>query len=153
MEYESKLILYLSGPDIRSLCSPAREIAPKFYTYPYNKVAEEGDTVVFQCAAKGLPAPWATWDKDGVVITPSCRITIKEKDEIFRILEIDDVNSEDVGLYRVTLENDYGRAEATARLEVISQKGKFYASGRSYSASPRKSLPYKRSMYSLPRQD
>ncbi|XP_013147395.1 PREDICTED: muscle M-line assembly protein unc-89-like isoform X2 [Papilio polytes] len=141
------------GPDIRSLCSPAREITPKFYTYPYNKVAEEGDTVVFQCAAKGLPAPWATWDKDGVVITPSCRITIKEKDEIFRILEIEEVNSEDVGLYRVTLENDYGRAEATARLEVISQKGKFYASGRSYSASPRKSLPYKRSMYSLPRQD
>ncbi|KPJ09076.1 Muscle M-line assembly protein unc-89 [Papilio machaon] len=141
------------GPDLRSLCSPAREIAPKFYTYPYNKVAEEGDTVVFQCAAKGLPAPWATWDKDGVVITPSSRITIKEKDEIFRILEIDEVNSEDVGLYRVTLENDYGRAEATARLDVISQKGKFYASGRSYSASPRKSLPYKRSIYSLPRQD
>ncbi|CAG5003249.1 unnamed protein product [Parnassius apollo] len=96
------------GPDMRSLCSPAREVAPKFYTYPFNKVAEEGDTVVFQCAVKGLPAPWTTWDKDGVVITPSSRINIKEKDEILRILEIEEVTSEDVGLYRVTLENDYG---------------------------------------------
>ncbi|CAK1588427.1 unnamed protein product [Parnassius mnemosyne] len=142
------------GPDMRSLCSPAREVAPKFYTYPFNKVAEEGDTVVFQCAVKGLPAPWITWDKDGVVITPSSRITIKEKDEILRILEIEEVTSEDVGLYRVTLENDYGRAEASARLEVISQRGKFYAGGRSYSASPRRSLSYRRSRYSpLPRQD
>ncbi|XP_068630255.1 uncharacterized protein [Battus philenor] len=141
------------GPDMRCLVSPARETAPKFYTYPFNKVAEEGDTVVFQCAVRGLPAPWATWDKDGIVITPSSRITIKEKDELLRILEIEEVNSEDVGLYRVTLENDYGRAEASARLEVISQKGKFYTGSRSYSASPKRSTSYRRSMCSLPRQD
>ncbi|CAH2253089.1 jg14079, partial [Pararge aegeria aegeria] len=114
------------GPDLRRLCSPSREIAPKFYTYPYNKVVEEGDTVVFQCAVKGLPPPWASWDKDGIIITPTARISVREKDDMFRILEIEQVTVEDVGLYRVTLENDYGRAEASARLEVISQTGKFY---------------------------
>ncbi|CAH2103686.1 unnamed protein product [Euphydryas editha] len=132
------------GPEPRRLCSPSREIAPKFYTYPFNRVAEEGDTVVFQCAVKGLPQPWATWDKDGIIITPSARITIKEKDEMLRILEIEQVTIEDVGLYRISLENDYGRAEASARLEVITQKGKFYGSTRSFSVSPRKTLPYRR---------
>ncbi|KAM3969006.1 uncharacterized protein ACR2FA_003089 isoform 2-T2 [Aphomia sociella] len=133
------------GPDPRRLCSsPSRQMAPKFYTYPFNKVVEEGDHVVFQCAVKGLPAPWATWDKDGVIITPSSRITIREKDEILRILEIEQVTIEDVGLYRITLENDFGRAEASARLEVITQKGKFYAGVRSCSASPRKSFSYRR---------
>lgn len=140
------------GPDPRRLCSPSRQMPPKFYTYPFNKVVEEGDHVVFQCAVKGLPAPWATWDKDGVIITPSSRISIREKDEILRILEIEEVTIEDVGIYRVTLENDYGRVEASARLEVITQKGKFYAGIRAYSASPRKSLPYRRRLSSS-RQD
>ncbi|VVC98459.1 unnamed protein product, partial [Leptidea sinapis] len=86
----------------------------------------EGDTVVFQCAVAGLPPPWATWDKDGLIIIPSSRITIKEKDEMLRILQIEQVSIDDVGLYRISLENEYGRAEASARLEVISHKGKFY---------------------------
>ncbi|XP_072930915.1 uncharacterized protein [Epargyreus clarus] len=140
------------GPDARRLCSPSREIAPKFYTYPFNKVVEEGERVVFKCAVKGLPNPWATWDKDGIVITPTSRITIREKDEILRILEIEEVTIEDVGLYRITLENDYGRAEASARLEVITHKGKFYGGIRSASASPRRTL-YRRRTPSTSRQD
>ncbi|XP_023937954.2 uncharacterized protein LOC112045836 isoform X2 [Bicyclus anynana] len=140
------------GPDLRRLGSPSREIAPKFYTYPYNKVVEEGDTVVFQCAVKGLPPPWATWDKDGIIITPTARISIREKDDMFRILEIEQVTVEDVGLYRVTLENDYGRAEASARLDVISQTGKFHGS-RSYSVSPRRCQSYRRRTPSLTRYD
>lgn len=108
--------------------------------------------MVFQCAVRGLPPPWATWDKDGIIITPTSRISIREKDDMFRILEIEQVSIEDVGLYRVTLENDYGRAEASARLEVITQMGKFYGS-RSYSVSPRKCLSYRRRTPSITRQD
>lgn len=119
-------------------------MAPSFYTYPFNKVVEEGDPVSFQCAVKGQPVPWATWDKDGMIITPSARISLKEKDEILRILEIEEVTIEDVGIYRITIENEYGRAEAMARLEVITRKGKFYGGVRAYSASPRKSLSYRR---------
>ena len=93
---------------------------PKFYAVPHNRVAEEGETVRFQCAVAGHPVPWSTWDKDGVTVTSSARITIKEKDDV-RILEIAEVTAEDAGLYRVTLENDVGRTEATARLEIISE--------------------------------
>lgn len=115
-----------------------RQSAPRFYTYPFNKVVEPGERVVFQCAVQGLPAPWATWDKDGVIITPSSRITVREKDDVLRILEIEDVGVEDVGLYRVSVENELGRAEAAARLEVITPAGRFHAGVRAYSPAPRR---------------
>lgn len=55
-------------------------------------------------------------------MTPSSRITIKEHDED-RILQITDVTVEDAGLYKVTVDNEVGRVEATARLEVIKLRG------------------------------
>ena len=81
---------------------------------------EEGATVRFQCAIAGHPTPWVTWDKDGLILTPTRRLTIKEKDDL-RVVEISDVTLEDAGLYRVTLENDVGRVEASARLDVIGE--------------------------------
>lgn len=98
-----------------------RFAAPKFYSVPHNRVCEEGETVRFQCAIAGHPTPWSTWDKDGVIVTPSTRFTIKERDDM-RYLEIEEVCFEDAGLYRITLENDYGRIEATARLDIIKSR-------------------------------
>lgn len=98
-----------------------RFAAPKFYSVPHNRVCEEGETVRFQCAIAGHPIPWSTWDKDGIIVTPSTRYTIKERDDM-RYLEIEEVCFEDAGLYRITLENDYGRIEATARLDIIKSK-------------------------------
>ncbi|CAB3388044.1 Hypothetical predicted protein [Cloeon dipterum] len=90
---------------------------PKFYAIPHNKVVEEGATVRFQCAIAGHPTPLVTWDTDGLILTPSRRLTIKERDDL-RIVGISEVSVEDAGLNRVTLEND-GRVEASARLDVI----------------------------------
>ncbi|KAJ8898111.1 hypothetical protein PR048_003471 [Dryococelus australis] len=99
-----------------------RLAAPKFYAVPHNRVAEEGETVRLQCAVAGHPAPWTSWDKDGQTVTPSARLTLAEKDDL-RVLQIDEVTPEDAGLYRVTLENEVGRVEASARLEVIGYPG------------------------------
>ncbi|CAB3387543.1 Hypothetical predicted protein [Cloeon dipterum] len=100
---------------------------PKLYAIPHNKVVEEGATVRLQCAIAGHPTPWVIWDTDGLILTPSRRLTIKEKDDL-RIVEISEVSVEDAGLYRVTLENDVGRVEAIARLdssiEELCQKDK-----------------------------
>lgn len=92
---------------------------PKFYAVPHNRLVQEGETVRFQCAVVGHPTPWVRWDKNGSIVTPSARISIKERDDV-KILEIVDVMREDAALYRVTAENDFGRIEASARLEVIS---------------------------------
>ncbi|XP_039287324.1 LOW QUALITY PROTEIN: muscle M-line assembly protein unc-89 [Nilaparvata lugens] len=108
--------------------------SPKFYAVPHNKVAQEGDTVKLQCSAAGHPNPWSSWDKDGHIVTPSARLTLLEQDDM-RILQIKEVTPEDAGLYRVTLENDYGSVEATARLEVIAHKGTKTKGVRAWSAS------------------
>lgn len=92
--------------------------APKFYAIPHSRVVEEGDSVRFQCAIAGHPTPWTTWDKDGMIVTPTTRISVKEVDDL-RFLDIEEVTYDDAGLYRITIENDYGRIEATARLDVI----------------------------------
>lgn len=75
----------------------------------------------FQCAVVGHPTPWVKWDKNGTIVTPTARISVKERDDV-KIVEIMEVTQEDGGLYRVTVENDYGRIEASARLEVISME-------------------------------
>jgi myosin-light-chain kinase len=76
--------------------------------------------VRFQCAIAGHPTPWVTWDKDGLLVTPSARLTLTEREDL-RILEISEVTVEDAGFYRITLENEVGRVEASARLEVIGK--------------------------------
>lgn len=106
------------APRNRSASKRPRVSPPKFYAVPHNRVAEEGETVRFQCAVMGHPFPWVKWDKNGTTVTPTTRISVKERDDV-RILEITDVIPEDAGLYRVTLENEFGRIEASARLEVI----------------------------------
>ncbi|KAK0177708.1 hypothetical protein PV328_001733 [Microctonus aethiopoides] len=133
---------------------PKMPTGPKFYAVPHNRVAEEGETVRFQCAVAGHPAPWVTWDKDGISVMPSVRISLKEKDDV-RILEITEITHEDAGLYRITLENDVGRTEATARLEII--RGRQNSVSRSIdtrSASPKTYSIYGRSHLSpSPRPD
>ncbi|GAB0100344.1 muscle M-line assembly protein unc-89 [Sergentomyia squamirostris] len=111
--------------------------APKFYALPQNKVAEEGENVRFQCAIAGHPTPWTTWDMNGTIVTPTARISITERDDL-RFLEIEQVTHEDAGLYRITLENDFGRIEATARLDVICCKNRSGRTIRTASASPRR---------------
>lgn len=112
---------------------------PKFYAVPHSRVVEEGESVYFQCAIAGVPTPWSTWDKDGVIATQTSRLTLKERGDL-RVLEIKEVTFEDAGLYRITLENDYGRIEATARLDVISNGRHPPTRDIRTSASPRRSM-------------
>lgn len=97
----------------------------------------------FQCAVAGHPDPWATWEKDGTQISPSSKVTIMEREDL-RILEISDVKQSDSGLYKVVLENDLGKIEASARLEVIAHRS-YYSSGlRARSSSPRPAPTHRR---------
>ncbi|XP_036144946.1 uncharacterized protein LOC105834071 [Monomorium pharaonis] len=118
---------------------------PKFYAVPHNRLVQEGETVRFQCAIVGHPAPWIRWDKNGTIVTPNTRISIKERDDI-KILEIIDVMQEDAALYRVIAENDFGRIEASARLEVINRYDSISRSIRTRSASPKTHPSFERSL-------
>ena len=68
----------------------------------------------------GHPTPKTSWDKDSVKLLSGTRYRMEERNEV-RIIEIPKVTMQDAGLYRVTIENDLGREQATARLDVISE--------------------------------
>lgn len=74
---------------------------------------------------------------------PSSRIILKEVDDL-RIIEIRDVTPQDAGLYRITLENDVGRIEATARLDVVAHRPHPIRGLRARSASPKPAPNYRR---------
>lgn len=124
-----------------------RATAPKFYSYPHNRIAEEGETVRFQCAVAGHPDPWVTWQKDGEIVNPSARLIITERDDI-RTLEISDVSYKDSGIYKIVLENDVGRIEASAKLDVIRHRIISSRGLRARSLSPRAAPVYTRSLVS-----
>lgn len=126
-----------------------RATAPKFYSYPHNRVAEEGETVRFQCAVAGHPDPWVTWQKDGEVVTPSARLRITEREDI-RTLEISEVSHKDSGIYKIILENDVGRVEASAKLDVIHHRFASSSGLRARSLSPRAAPIYTRSLMAGP---
>ncbi|XP_026825970.1 uncharacterized protein LOC105284959 isoform X2 [Ooceraea biroi] len=139
-EFRSPQVLSRSSPSRRPKVCP-----PKFYAVPHNRLVQEGETVRFQCAVIGHPAPWIRWDKNSTIVTPSARISIKERDDV-KILEIVDVMREDAALYRVTAENDFGRIEASARLEIISRHEPTSRTIRTRSASPRTYPSFDRSL-------
>lgn len=103
------------SPSVRRL---KRSSAPKFYAVLHDRMADVGETVRFQCSVSGHPPPWSSWEKDGVPVGVNGRMRIRE-DEDHRSMEICDITAEDAGLYRITVENKYGRIQATARLEVL----------------------------------
>ncbi|XP_025160955.1 titin homolog isoform X2 [Harpegnathos saltator] len=139
-EFRSPQMLARRGTSRRPKVCP-----PKFYAVPHNRLVQEGETVRFQCAVVGHPAPWVRWDKNGTIVTPSARVSIKERDDV-KILEIVDVMREDAALYRITAENDFGRIEASARLEVISRYESTSRTIRTRSASPRTYPTFDRSL-------
>lgn len=108
-------------------------------------MAEEGETVRFQCAVAGHPDPWVVWSKNGATIKPSARITISECDDL-RVLEIRQVTPNDSGLYKILLENDVGQVEASAKLDVISHRVHSSRGLRARSLSPKNVSIYHRSL-------
>lgn len=124
----------MSTPGLSSKTDGKKIVPPKFYSVPHNKIVEEGDTATFYCTVAGEPFPRVTWDKDNMKI----KLSDDEKDEDarsrdpekkyrmvvrkdLRILEVFDVSQDDAGLYRVTIENNFGRTQASARLDVLSE--------------------------------
>ncbi|XP_047736468.1 uncharacterized protein LOC108682041 isoform X2 [Hyalella azteca] len=125
---------YTPEPSARS--KQKRAHGPKFYYIPHDRIVEEGETVTFQCAIKGHPTPKTSWDKDSMKLMQGGRYRMEERGEV-RTIEITKVTQQDAGLYRVTIENDLGREQATARLDVIKASSNKYAGYvRSWHTSP-----------------
>lgn len=81
-----------------------RKAPPKFYSVPHNKIAEQGETVRFQCNVGGNPAPRVTWDRDHIAIkADDARITFEERNDV-RVLQIRNVTNDVRQLLSISIE-------------------------------------------------
>lgn len=92
---------------------------PKIEQYPVDVLADEGDTVSFRCSAAGDGDISVYWEKQGGNTNQNKWRTLSNN-----TLQIEDVDSADVGTYVCKAENAVGSAEAVARLNIECEWGK-----------------------------
>lgn len=100
-------------------------IAPNFIQKPAIKSDADGKRLCFECKIKAEPEPQLTWFRDDVEISNKGRYLIYcdklPDNHYFACLEIDEVNMEDAGKYRVTAKNTLGESNATITLNLDSE--------------------------------
>lgn len=93
-------------------------LAPIFHSIPQTQIINEGASVSLTCTVHSQLRCWSVWDKNGTINIPSHRIIINDSFNT-KCLNISNVYSSDSGFYRITVENDHGRVEATIQLIVV----------------------------------
>ncbi|XP_070200689.1 twitchin-like isoform X4 [Littorina saxatilis] len=95
-------------------------IAPNFVQKPVTRQENNGQKLLFECLLTADPAPAITWFKDNAGIAPGGRYAVRteprDNKSYFLVLEINGVNAQDAGNYKVTAKNALGESNATIRL-------------------------------------
>lgn len=95
-----------------------KDRAPVFHSIPQDQTVTEGASLRLTCSFHSQTGCWTTWDRNGIVCVPSHRIVMVESPNT-KCLQISGLSLSDSGFYRITVENDYGRVEASIHLKVI----------------------------------
>ncbi|XP_071120619.1 twitchin-like isoform X18 [Mytilus edulis] len=116
-------------------------IAPNFTQKPSTRQADNGKKLLFECQLTADPVPQISWFRDDQQIKDGGRIKIqtdpKGNNNYFIVLEINGVNAQDAGNYRVTAKNALGESNATIRLNFDSDdKGKPQGTRPSFTTKP-----------------
>ena len=90
-------------------------VPPNITLNPSSKAdIEVGQNLTLTCNASGDPPPTITWTKDGI---PQSQFNVSGYD-----LNFSDVHSKDVGSYRCTAYNGYGKDASTASIVGLNCK-------------------------------
>ncbi|XP_071176932.1 peroxidasin-like isoform X1 [Mytilus edulis] len=90
------------------------EVSPRFVATPQDVTTSVGNSVQLTCQATGHPEPQIQWTKNGNQLSPSNRISVMSNGD----LHVNNVHTEDQGLYRCTGVNSAGSIGAAARISV-----------------------------------
>ncbi|XP_023226281.1 myosin light chain kinase, smooth muscle-like [Centruroides sculpturatus] len=105
-----------------------RKRPPHFLLPPRSKMVSEGENVRFLCSYTGYPEPELSWFKDQLRLSFSGdRLSLVQTESLY-ILQINSVVPEDGGDYILVLENELGKIEASAHLEVKAKNNQGSAS-------------------------
>ncbi|XP_045396076.1 myosin light chain kinase, smooth muscle isoform X2 [Lemur catta] len=106
-----------AAPAVETRPSIWGECPPKFATKLGRAVVKEGQTGRFSCKITGRPQPQVTWLKGNIPLQPSARVSMSEKNGV-QVLEIQEVNQDDVGVYTCLVVNGSGKASMSAELSI-----------------------------------
>lgn len=105
-----------------------RKRPPHFLLPPRNKMVSEGENARFLCSYTGHPEPELSWFKDKRRLSfTGERLSLVQTESLY-ILQINSVVPEDAGDYILVLENELGKIEASAHLEVKAKNNQCSAS-------------------------
>lgn len=105
----------MSGERIQSTVAP-----PKFEKLLVDVLASEGEKVIFDCLVVGDPRPEVKWLLNNREIAPSDRIQMSYADDGAIKLIIENVTTDDKGLYTVKATNSSGESKCFSHLIVKS---------------------------------
>uniref|UniRef100_A0A1B0CIV6 Ig-like domain-containing protein n=2 Tax=Lutzomyia longipalpis TaxID=7200 RepID=A0A1B0CIV6_LUTLO len=105
----------MTGERMQSTVSP-----PKFEKLLIDILASEGEKVVFECLVSGDPRPEIKWLLNNREIIPNERIQTSYADDGTIKLTIENVTSNDKGLYTVKATNSSGESKCFSHLIVKS---------------------------------
>lgn len=92
---------------------------------PTDMTVASTQTLQVHCSATGSPLPSIEWQREEVEIDTSGRTTIMEHrvapDRLLSILEIQDTQPSDAGVYSCRAENEAGSSETTFQLTIICE--------------------------------
>ncbi|XP_006259476.3 myosin light chain kinase, smooth muscle isoform X1 [Alligator mississippiensis] len=106
-----------SVPAVENRPSIWGESPPKFATKPTRVIVREGQTGKFSCKITGRPQPQVTWFKGEIQLQQNDHFNMFEKAGI-QVLEIQNVQLADAGVYTCTVMNSAGKASVSTELTV-----------------------------------
>lgn len=93
--------------------------APRFDSLLSDILANEGDTIEFQCVLKGTPTPTVKWCRNNIELIEKDRIRFfHNKDDGVVKLILNNVSTDDKGVYTVKASNPSGDAKCFSQLIV-----------------------------------
>ncbi|XP_072397986.1 palladin-like [Diabrotica undecimpunctata] len=98
-------------------------ITPVFVSHvePSEIKVKEGEELRLSARVEAYPGVGLTWYKDGVRLRPSRRFVITLSYDGIVLLSIGKILKKDSGLYTCVCSNEVGRAQSTARVEVVDK--------------------------------
>lgn len=95
-------------------------VVPEFEKYLSDILTDENETVTFECATKGQPAPSIKWFLNNNELSESDRISFVKTNDGVAKLVIKNVTANDKGVYTVKAINSCGEAKCFSHLIVKS---------------------------------
>ena len=102
----------------------SKNIAPRITKRPALKQDDNGNKLLIECEIEASPKPEIKWFKENVELknTDKCKAKVTANKDLHAInLEINNLTSDDSGVYKVVAKNSLGEVSASITLNFAAE--------------------------------